>query len=384
MAKVTVSRSDLIAALKAVAHATEPGSHIEAFSHARVTVSKTETRIEATDSEQYASVAVANEGNAETGAVMIPVDTLKKALPAMGASVVTLESGEKSVTVHCGASSAIYAVPAVEDFPSDIAPMSDCTKLIMQSDALLRHIVLVAGAISTEETRYYLNGICLETNRDDGAVRMIATDGHRLSLTELHPSVIHRHPKCESAIIPRVFVKTLESVLPAKRGTAQPVKVTLSTQTGRIVVKIGSSVFASRLIDGTFPQYERVIPRGNNAQVAIGRNELASIIKPLLAGTRKNGRNVPTPTVRLAPHSCDAMHISSAQADATSTATASAAFDGEEMPEIGFNARYVHDALSDFIESKAAVWKFSDAHSPATLHDPARPSDVFVLMPTRL
>jgi DNA polymerase-3 subunit beta len=229
-------------------------------------------------------------------------------------------------------------------------------------------------AISTEETRYYLNGIYLHVADSEGTrvLRAVATDGHRLARVE--------EPLPEGAggmpgvIIPRKTINELRKLLDEVSGGVE-----LALSDTRIQFHVDSIQLTSKLIDGTFPEYERVIPRGNDKVLRVGKKDFADAVGRVAAISAERSRPVKLTLQR------DLLTLSAASPE---QGTASEELDAERVKyessplEIGFQARYLND-ITDQIEGDVEFC-FADGSAPTVVRDAGDSSALYVLMPMRV
>jgi len=229
-------------------------------------------------------------------------------------------------------------------------------------------------AISTEETRYYLNGIYLHGADSDGVkvLRAVATDGHRLArVEEPLPEGAERMP---GVIIPRKTVNELRKLLEEVQGN---VEIALSDT--RIQFRADQVLLTSKLIDGTFPEYERVIPRGNDKVLRVSKKDFADAVGRVAAISSERSRPVKLSLER------DLLVLSAASPDqGTATEELDSAYvkyDAGPL-EIGFQARYLND-ITDQIQEQVE-FRFADGSAPTVVQDAADQSALYVLMPMRV
>jgi DNA polymerase-3 subunit beta len=229
-------------------------------------------------------------------------------------------------------------------------------------------------AISTEETRYYLNGIYLHAAVNDGTrtLRAVATDGHRLArVEEPLPEGAETIP---GVIIPRKTVNELRKLLDEESGS---VEIGLSDT--RIQFKLGTVTLTSKLIDGTFPEYERVIPRDNDKVLRVGKKDFSDAVARVAAISSERSRPVKLSLTR------DLLTLSAASAEQGS---ATEELDGDRVKydagplEIGFQARYLNDITDQITD--AVEFRFADGSAPTIVQDAADGSALYVLMPMRV
>jgi len=229
-------------------------------------------------------------------------------------------------------------------------------------------------AISTEETRYYLNGIYLHVTESEGVkvLRAVATDGHRLArVEEPLPDGAGAMP---GVIIPRKTVNELRKLLDEVTGN---VEIGLSDT--RIQFRADQVMLTSKLIDGTFPEYERVIPRGNDKVLRVGKKDFSDAVGRVAAISSERSRPVKLSLAR------DLLVLS---ASSPEQGTASEELDADHVKyeagplEIGFQARYLND-ITDQINEQVEFC-FADGSAPTVVRDAADASALYVLMPMRV
>jgi DNA polymerase-3 subunit beta len=226
-------------------------------------------------------------------------------------------------------------------------------------------------AISTEETRYYLNGIFVHVSDDDQPVmKAAATDGHRLArYTIARPDGAEGMP---DVIIPRKCVAELRKMLDELDGT---VEVALSD--GKIRFGLGTAVMTSKLIDGTFPDYNRVIPTGNDKLLKIdprafeeGVDRVATIATEKTRAV-KMGLDIDKITLTV-----------TSPENGTASEEVAGAY-GADGFEIGFNARYLLDILGQLHGDDIEV-HLADAAAPTLIRENDKAAALYVLMPMRV
>ncbi len=265
---------------------------------------------------------------------------------------VTLELDAASaggrLTVASGRSRYKLDVLPAEDFPSFSAGEFDTT---LELD-LATLVAPCVHAISTEETRYYLNGVYLHAV--DGRLVAVATDGHRL-MRNVGPEGVLEY----GVILPRKLV----GLLP--KGA-----VTVELSQNKVRVTSGSTVITSKLIDGTFPDYVRVIPSGNSNVLTVDRQALMKAVERVAAVADDKSR-----AVKFAVGDVLRLILADKASDEVSIE-----FEGEPL-EIGFNARYVNDMLGALDEPNVR-FALGDAVSPAVIKGEGEWTAV--LMPMRV
>ncbi|MGD9649977.1 MAG: DNA polymerase III subunit beta, partial [Dongiaceae bacterium] len=259
----------------------------------------------------------------------------------------------------------------VDDFPSiDAKPLPH--KFALPANDLRNLIDRTRFAISTEETRYYLNGIYFHAaqNNDVPVLRSVATDGHRLARVEMPlPEGAGSIP---GVIIPRKAVNEVRKLL---EGADVSVEISLSET--QIRFQLNNILLTSKLIDGTFPDYERVIPRENDKIMEIDRRILAQAVDRVATVAAEKTRAI---KLSLNPGT---LVLSASSAD-QGTATEELEVNYRADPiEIGFNSRYLLD-IAQQMDGDGACFEMSGADAPTIVRDLTDTSALYVLMPMRV
>ncbi|MGE0231192.1 MAG: DNA polymerase III subunit beta [Flavobacteriaceae bacterium] len=264
----------------------------------------------------------------------------------------------------------LQVLPAA-DFP-DLTAGEMTHAFTISSAVLKRLLVKTQFAISQEETRYYLNGIYLHATESDGkpVLRAVATDGHRLARLETEaPEGIGGMP---GIIVPRKTVQELQRLLETPDAI-----VDIELSATKIRFTIGQVVLTSKLIDGTFPDYGRVIPSGNDKMLKLDNKAFARAVDLVSTVSSERGRAV---KLSIAP---DRVVLSVNNPDSGSATEEVPADYASEPIDIGFNARYLLD-ITGQLDTDTAVFELNDAGSPTLVHDEEDLSALYVLMPMRV
>ena len=293
-----------------------------------------------------------------------------------GAQIEIDASGERSAMVlRSGRSTFTLACLPPEDYP------------VMASGDLAYNFTLTAGelrslvdrtrfAISTEETRYYLNGIYLHTTKNDEVpvIRAVATDGHRLARVEMvMPEGAAGMP---GIIVPRKTVIELRKLVDESEDEIQ-----VSLSETKIRFATGEAALTSKLIDGTFPDYDRVIPSNNDKILEVKCKEFAEAVDRVSTISTEKSRAVKLAIVPGANGGSLAVSATSPE-NGTAVEEIDATYLAEPI-EIGFNSRYLLDITAQ-IDGEGAQFAMSDSASPTIVRDRADPSALYVLMPMRV
>ena len=368
--KLTIERSALLKALGHVQNVVEKRTTIPILSNILLVAADGELALTATDLDMEATDR-APAGITMAGSVTAPAQTLfdvARKLPD-GADVEIEYVGESQrLTIAAGASRFSLPTLPASDFQTMAREEAPVRFEITASD-LVRLIDKTRFAISTEETRFYLNGVYLHA-APGPVLRTVATDGHRLALAEMPaPSGAEA---LKGVIVPRKAVGEIRRIAEDADTAIQ-----MEVSEARITVRAGAATLTSKLIDGAFPDYERVIPRGNDKKAVIDNARFAVAVDRVQTVSGERSKSVKMSFA-------DGMLVLTVNHAETGQARdeMEAVFPHDGL-EIGFNARYLLDVTQQ-IEGPEAEFAFSDANSPALVIDPADPGARYVLMPLRV
>jgi DNA polymerase III subunit beta len=371
--KVTVEQSQLLKSLGHVHRVVERRNTIPILSNVLLRASGGSLQLKATDLDIEVVETLSAEGGMD-GATTVPAHTLYDIVRKLAdGAQVQVETGIDAgqLVIRSGRSRFTLQALPEQDFP-DMAAGELSHRFKIAAKELQRLIEKTQFAISTEETRYYLNGIYVHTVDTDAGVmlRAVATDGHRLARAELpSPAGAAGMP---GVIVPR---KTVAEALKLVAEFDGDVLVELSTVKIRFVV--GDVVLTSKLIDGTFPDYTRVIPVANDRRLVVERTDFTRCVDRVSTISSERGR---------------AVKLSLAESKLTLTVNNPDAGNAvEELDvdydspaiDIGFNARYLLDITSQ-LEGDTALFKLADPSSPTLIMDREGASTLYVLMPMRV
>ncbi len=373
--KLKADRAVLLKALAHIQSVAEKRNTIPILANVLIAVRDGRLSLTATDME----IAVVEEVVASTsrdGSTTAPAATLYEIVRRLpDGAMVELDhaGGDAQLALRAGRYATSLVALATDDFPSMTA--GTLPHRFHLSSLTLRGLIdRTRFAISTEETRYYLNGIYLHAAESEGSpvLRAVATDGHRLArVEEPLPDGAGGIP---GVIIPRKTIAELRKLLDEESGD---VEVGLSET--RVQFTVGTVMLTSKLIDGTFPEYERVIPRDNDKILRVGKKDFSDAVARVAAISSERSRPVKLSLAR------DLLVLSAASPE---QGTATEELDGERITyeagplEIGFQARYLND-ITDQITDRVE-FLFSDGSAPTVVRDSADSAALYVLMPMRV
>jgi len=280
------------------------------------------------------------------------------------------------ITIQCGKSVFNLAGLDPEEFPS-LPTYSDESFSQVSTNLMKEMIEKTVFAASSEESRYHLNGILISQSKkgEREILRMVATDGHRLSLLDRESQMIRGIEK--GIIIPKKGVLEIKKIMGDRDG-AEEMKIYFDQTHG--FFKMGKSLMVIRLIDGEFPEYEQVIPKGNDKRVLMEKGKMYASLRRVstMASERVEGIKflVKKNFVELSSYHQDF-------GDAKEEVEVS--YEGPPL-EIGFNARYLMEALS-VMDMEDVVMELKDEGSPGILKPQSvtEPSNqLCIIMPMRI
>ncbi|MEQ9640964.1 MAG: DNA polymerase III subunit beta [Alphaproteobacteria bacterium] len=371
--KLTIERSALLRALSHVQSVVERRNTIPILSNVLLVAEGEGLQLTATDLDIAVIEQVACEIG-QPGATTVPAHTLYdivRKLPDGAQVEIAVGDGEGRLSVRAGrAAFALSCLPR-DDFPAmvdDDLPF----RFSVPADDLRQLIDKTRFAISTEETRYYLNGMYLHAAETDGkpVLRAVATDGIRLARVQ--------NPLPEGAAgMPGVIVprKTVGEVYKLIEDADGAVEVALSDT--KIRFAFGAVVITSKLIDGTFPDYQRVIPADNDKVMEVDGKLFMNAVDRVSTISSEKSR-----AVKLALGGDRLVLSANSPENGSATEEVAATFSGEPM-EIGFNARYLLD-ITSHVDGENAQFVLADAGSPTIIRDVGDGTALFVLMPMRV
>jgi DNA polymerase-3 subunit beta len=371
--KVTVERAELLRSLSHVHRVVERRNTIPILANVLIRAERSKLSFKATDLDLEVIETVAAEvspGGVTTVPAHMFYEIVRK-LPE-GTQIVLEASGDRAVlTVRAGRSRFTLQTLPEADFP-DIAAGDMTHKFTLGAADLKRLIEKTQFAISTEETRYYLNGIYLHTagTGQNLMLRAVATDGHRLAQVELAaPAGAEGMP---GVIVPRKTVNEMQRLI--EDGNAE---IAVELSASKIRFTLGNVVLTSKLIDGTFPDYGRVIPLGNDKLLEVEKKEFEQAVDRVSTIASERGRAVKLSLT------AGRLVLSVTNPDSGSATEELEVMYEADPIDIGFNSRYLLDIAAQ-IEGDSAVLKLADPGSPTLVQDKDAKGALYVLMPMRV
>lgn len=367
--KLTIDRTALLKPLGHVQSVVERRNTIPILSNVVLRAENSQLMLTATDMDmdivETVAAAVAEPGVVTTPAQLL-YDIVRK-LPD-GSEIEITASGATQISISAGRSSFALPTLPVEDFPA-ISDQAMSTEFVLAAAELKALIENTRFAVSTEETRYYLNGIYLH-HADGHVLRAVSTDGHRLARSQMDlPAGAETMP---SVIVPRKAVGEMSKLIDEFEGD---VRIGLTDTRARL--SFGSIQLSTKLIDGTFPDYQRVIPTENTNIMQVPVSVFKEAVDRVSTISAEKSRSV-----KLAINSSMLVLSASSPDAASATETLEVEYEGSDI-EIGFNARYLMD-IANQVEGDVMEFALSDSSAPTLIRSPGDDANLFVLMPMRV
>ncbi|MCK2043355.1 DNA polymerase III subunit beta [Chromohalobacter sp. TMW 2.2308] len=366
--RFTITREDLLRPLSLVAGVVERRQTLPVLSNVLLEVRDTQLALTGTDLEVELIGRTAPHHVDEPGSATVPARKLMdicKSLPERTDITFTLEEGR--AVLRAGRSRFTLSTLPVAEFPNIEGSQSDTTLTLTRGT--LKHLIdATSFAMAQQDVRYYLNGMLLEFGHH--LVRTVATDGHRLAVCA-RSAEVDVEPS-QKLIVPRKGILELARLLD---GSDEPVELTIGGT--HLRAQTGDFTFTSKLVDGKFPDYERVVPRGGDKVVIAERGELRQVLSRTAILSNEKYRGV---RLNLEEHNLRVTANNPEQEEAEENVAIE--YEGDTL-EVGFNVGYLVDVLG-VLDADRVQMTLSDPNSSALLEEPGGGDAMYVVMPMRL
>lgn len=364
---IQISRGELLSALQSVIGVVERRQSLPILGNLLLEAKDDLLILVGTDLELQVERKVRVQ-NIAPGRITAPARKLHdicRGLPE--GAMLSLEYADNKLTLKSGRSRFALATLPAEEFPMFSSDPAD-VELDLSNRELKDLLSRTQFAMAQQDVRYYLNGLLLEIR--PSRLRAVATDGHRLAMAELKRE--HSAKKDTQVILPRKTVIELQRLLDTSEA---PVKLSLTTN--QIQVDVEDLRLTSKLIEGRFPDYERVIPEDSDKIVKCGRQKVRAALSRAAILSNEKFRGV---RLTVADDMLRIQTQNPEQEEAEEEVEIE--YQGASL-EIGFNVSYLLDAL-DAIEGDEFIFKLRSPDASGLIHDAAQASGKFVVMPMRL
>jgi DNA polymerase III subunit beta len=371
--KFSIERGTLLKAVSQAQSVVERRNTIPILANVLIEAEGSTVTFRATDLDievlDRAPAQVERAGSTTVSAVML--HEIVRKLPDGSLVTISDDSAAGRLSVQAGRSHFNLATLPKEDFP--VMASSDYASNFSAPAAALRRLFDKSKfAISTEETRYYLNGVYMHvaTGESGPVLRCVATDGHRLARIDAElPMGAEGMP---GVIVPRKTVGELRKLL-----EDDDMKIAVSVSETKVRFATPDITLTSKVIDGTFPDYTRVIPQGNTRRLEVDARDFAAAVDRVATVSSERSR-----AVKLSLDE-DRLILSVNAPDSGAAEEELAVAYGDERLDIGFNAKYLLEIASQ-VDRENAVFLFNSAGDPTLMREGNDMSAVYVVMPMRV
>lgn len=365
--KFKVNREALLKPLQQVAGVVERRQTLPVLSNVLVQVEPGRLSMTGTDLEvELVGRIVLDDG--EAGEITVPARKLLdicRELPDK--AEIDFAQADQRLTIRSGRfRSALSTLPA-QDFPGVDKSASEFS-IMVDARTLKRLLDRTAFAMAQQDVRYFLNGMLIELSA--GQIRAVATDGHRLATS--HTALAQEAEDTRQVIVPRKGVLELQRLLNEVNGDVE-----LSIGVNHLSVQSADFSLTTKLIDGRFPDYQRVIPRDGDKVLLADRQELRQALSRTAILSNEKFRGI---RVNLSPGQLQLSANNPEQEEAEEIVSVD--YEGDNL-EVGFNVGYIQDVLGVVDGDKVRI-TMHDANSSALLEEPGDDDSVYVVMPMKL
>ena len=371
--KLSIERNTL---LKAVSHAqsvVERRNTIPILANVLIEAENDKVQFRATDLDveivDRVQAKVDRTGSTTVSAVLL--HEIARKLPDGALIELTADAANGRLTVEAGRSNFSLATLPKEDFPV-MASSEYAANFSAKSGDLRRLFDKSRFAISTEETRYYLNGVYMHTATFENSkvLRCVATDGHRLARVDA--SLPNGAEELPGVIIPRKTVAEIRKFL-----DDDEVQIAVSVSETKVRFATPDITLTSKVIEGTFPDYTRVIPASNEKKLEVDADEFAKAVDRVSTVSSERSR-----AVKLCLEDDQLTLIVNSPDSGAAEEQVAVAYNDERL-EIGFNAKYLLE-ISGQIDKENAIFMFNSSGDPVLIREGSDLSAVYVVMPMRV
>lgn len=360
-----VDRDAFLRGLQMVHNIVEPRQTLPVLANVLVETEGESVRVTATDLEVGARVTLPAKV-AKEGRITLPARKLSEIVKELPDAPLSLRVQDNAwCALRCGGVSYKLVGLTPEDFPA-VAPGDGMRGITLEGKLLRDMLAQTSFAMSHDESRYALNGVLLSIQEKE--IRVVATDGHRLALAS---RALPGGATAMSGIVPRKAVQEVARIV----GAGEDVEIAIGDN--QFVLRMPNFLLMARLIEGSFPNYEQVVPRAHPHRIVLSRAMLTAALRRVSVLSEERTRPV---KFTLAP---GALKLSAYHPDfGEAEESVDVEFTGEEVT-IGFNSRYVLDALGAQ-SGEQVVLEVKDALSPGVVKSLEDDGSLCVIMPMRI
>jgi len=366
--QIVCSKSELIKGIQTVQSAVSTKNTLPVLSNILLETKTNQLKLASTDLEVGVRCLIKAEIVKE-GALTVPAKTFSDFVRTLPDKEISIKAEESTkIEIRCGKARCVLLGLPKEDFPV-LPEFPEQNAIVLESKVLREMIRKSSYSMSTDETRYILNGLYFIL--DKGSVKMVATDGRRLAYIARE---IADKKNSAQVIIPSKAVREVERLLGAEGVGVE--QVSISVTENQVAFKVGDTVIISRLIEGHFPNYEQVIPKTSTIHIQMATKDLLTMTQRAALGSGDRGG-----AVKFILDKGRLRAIGTAQGRVEVEDELPVEYDGVSL-EIAFNPFFVQDVLKN-IESGQVVMEFSTALNPGVIKPIGDDQSIAVIMPMR-
>ena len=371
--KIRVNKKDLMALLSKTQNIVEKRNTMPVLINVLLQVEKNQMTVFATDLE--VSLTDNADVSVETpGKIAVNAKNLFDIVRELGEGEIQLETKSNN-RLQIKQNKSVFNIVGISPEEYPVFPTYKTNDFIkVNPDVLLEMIERTIYSVSNDETRYHLNGVYFEKNTDGGKTkfRMVATDGHRLSLVERFTADESANIINSGVIIPKKGLAEVKKIIDSSEGDIE-----MAIEGSQLIVKSESTILMVRLIEGKYPNYQQLIPQGLKKAATIDRDSLLSSIRRVSLLSNQKSKGV---TIALTK---DRMEISSNNPElGDAKEEIEVDYSGEDL-KIGFNAKYILDILNSFSEDRLSL-ELDGQLSPGLIRPENDKNYTCVVMPMRI
>ena len=366
--KITVNREALLKPLQQVAGVVERRQTLPVLANVLMQVTAEELSLTGTDLEVELIGRIPLDGEVVPGDITVPARKLMDICRELPDNAeISFALVEQRLEIKSGRfRSTLSTLPAV-DFPSIDTSAADLTSTI-DARELKKLLDSTSFAMAQQDVRHFLNGMLIEVS--NGIVRSVATDGHRLAMSTLTLDL--ESESARQVIVPRKGVLELQRLLNEVEGN-----VTILISSNHLCCASKEFTLTTKLVDGKFPEYDRVIPKNGDKTIIADRLELRQALSRTAILSNEKFRGI---RVNFSKGAIQLSANNPEQEEAEEIVSVD--YDGEAL-EIGFNVSYLQDVLGVVLSDQVKI-TVHDANSSALIEDPDNENAVYVVMPMKL
>lgn len=367
--KLTILQQDLLPTLQSVARSCGVRSSLPVLGNILLETEDNTLKLSATNLEVGVIKAVKAQV-ADQGSITIPSRTFLEIISSLPQEKVDLQSSEDQLKISTSKFNATLNGISSSEFPT--IPLSTDNIVSVESKAIKEGLPQISFAAAADEGRPILTGILTEIKK--GSIEMVATDGFRLA--HKTTKLTSKEDKSFRSLIPRRTFEELVRLI-SEEAEVENIEVSTSENQNQVIFKINQTILSSRLIEGQFPAWDKIIPSSAQNRTVIDRIELLKGVK-LASVFAKDSANI----VRIETKTKGLKLTSEAKELGTQESEIDAQVEGEDIL-VAFNSRYITEALSACSSSQVLI-EFSGNLSPALIKPVGEEGLEYVIMPVRL